>query len=108
MQYTNLIPYTISFLSLLIAFVTLMRNGKKDEKTDMKEEEARLDGIKEGVLKANIKLDSVCATTNETRMDIKALNKDLSAIDKRVTAIERDVKTAFNEIAELKERIGGA
>lgn len=105
MDYSNLIPWGISFLSLLIAGLTFVRNGRKDSREDIKKTESRFDGIKESLLKANIKLDQVCATTNETRSDIKSLNKDLTDIDRRVTIIERDMKTAFNAIDELKGKV---
>lgn len=71
----------------------------------MQKEESRFDGIKESLLKANMKLDQVCATTNETRSDIKSLNKDIGDIDRRVTIVERDLKTAFNAIDELKGKV---
>ena len=105
MNYFNLIPWGISFLSLLITALTFAKNGKKDTKTDIKEEELRFDGINQGLLKANMKLDQVCSTTNETRSDIKSLNKDLILLDRRLTVVERDVKTAFNDIEELKGRV---
>jgi len=106
MNYFNLIPWGISFMSLLVAGLTFLKNGKKQSKEDVQKEEARFDGINQGLLKANMKLDQVCATTNETRSDIKSLNKDLSNLDRRLTILERDVKTAFNDIEELKGKVG--
>ena len=99
------IPWIISFLSLVLCIMTYVRNGQKDEKESLKEDDVKFNGIKEGVLKANMKLDQVCATTNETRADIKSLNKDLKDMDTRVVVLERDMKTAFNNIKELKERV---
>lgn len=107
MSYTFLIPWVISFMSLLVAFLTFLRNGKKESTTDIKAEESRFEGINQGLLKANMKLDQVCATTNETRSDIKSLNKDIVAIERRLTIVERDLKTAWNNIDELKEKVNG-
>ena len=101
----NLIPWSISIIALIITIVTFAINRKKDLKTDYREEDAKFDGIKESLLKANIKLDQVCATTAETRTDIKALNKDIVEMDKRIAIVERDVKTAFLRIDELRESI---
>ena len=101
----NLIPWSVSIIALIITIVTFAINRKKDLKTDYREEDAKFDGIKESLLKANIKLDQVCATTTETRTDIKALNKDIVEIDKRIAIVERDVKTAFLRIDELRESI---
>ena len=84
----------ISLCAMIVALLGYLRTGRKDD-----------DAVKEGLIKANIKLDQVCATTNETRSDIKSLNKDMNAIDLRVTAIERDVKSAFVQIDEIKSRI---
>ena len=106
MDYWNLIPWGISALSLLIVVLTYFRTGTKQRKDELMEDEAKLDGIKESLLKANMKLDQVCATTNETRADIKSLNKDLANVEKEVIVIKRDLKTAFNRIDELKERVG--
>ena len=77
----------------------------KDKKQEILEDDAKLDGIKESLLKANMKLDQVCNVTNETRTDIKALNKDLADLDKEVVILKRDLKTAFSRIDELREMI---
>lgn len=100
----NLIPWSISIIALIITIITFGINRKKDLKTGYQEEDAKFDGIKESLLKANIKLDQVCATTIETRTDIKALNKDITEMDKRISVIERDVQTAFMRIDELREQ----
>lgn len=105
MNYSNLIPWGISFISVLIAVLTFIRNGRKESKEDIQKEDLKFDGIKEGLLKANMKLDTVCATTNETRSDIKSMTKDLISMDRRVTVIERDMKTVFSDIEELKEKV---
>ena len=101
----NLIPWSISIIALIITILTFAINRKKDVKAGYQEEDAKFDGIKESLLKANIKLDQVCATTTETRADIKALNKDIVEMDKRISVIERDVQTAFLRIDELRENM---
>lgn len=88
MQY---IPWLISAGSLLVAIMSFVRNTHKDDVS-----------LKEGILKANMKLDQVCATMNETRVDIKSLTKDIKDIDARVMLLENKVKVAFDEINELK------
>lgn len=52
-----------------------------------------------------MKLDQVCSTTNETRSDIKSMNREIREMDTRVVALERDMKTAFNNIEELKGKV---
>lgn len=101
----NLIPWSISIIALVITIVTFIINRKKDLKSEQKDESSQFEGIREGLIKANIKLDQVCAVTNETRTDIKALNKDIVELDKRISVVERDVQTAFMRIDELRDRI---
>lgn len=99
------IPWTISFVSLIILIITFFKNGNKEQKEDIKQEDTKFTDIEKSLLKANLKLDQLCATTSETRTDIKSLNKDLNSLSGRVTVVERDLKTAFEKINELKGKI---
>lgn len=101
----NLIPWSISIIALVITIVTFIINRKKDLKIEQKDESSQFEGIREGLIKANIKLDQLCAVTNETRTDIKALNKDIVELDKRISVVERDIQTAFLRIDELRDSI---
>ena len=83
---------------MIISILTFARTGKKETKEDLQKEESKFDNIREGLLKANLKLDTVCNTTTETRADIKSMTKDLIAIDRRLTIVEKDV-------ADLKEKV---
>ena len=102
MTYWNLIPWGISALSLLIVILTFFRTGDRQKKEDINEENSKFEGIKEGLIKANMKLDQVCATTNETRTDIKSLNISLTEIDKRVCILENDMIDTKRKIGELE------
>lgn len=97
----NIIPWVISGLSLVIAFLTFVRNGRKDEKSDLKAEHEQFEGIKESLLKANLKLDQVCTTTNETRTDIKVLNSDVKNLELRVSVVENDLKNVHRELESV-------
>ena len=99
MNYWNLIPWTISLICLIIAVLTYLWNTNKDKKSEINEEDLTINGLEKGILKANMKLDQVCATTNETRSDIKALSFNLSEIDKRLCVVE-------NEVKDLKKKVG--
>lgn len=92
----------VSGIMMIFAILTFARNGAKDNKEEERKSEEKMDSIKESLLKANMKLDQVCATTNETRSDIKSMSNDISSLDRRLTVVERDVKTAFHQIEELK------
>ena len=99
MNYWNLVPWSISLVCLIIAVLTYLWNTNKDKKSEIKEEDLTINGLEKGILKANMKLDQVCATTNETRSDIKALSFNLSEIDKRLCIVE-------NEVKDLKKKVG--
>lgn len=101
----KIIPWAISFVSLIILIITFFKNGNKEQKEDIKQEDTKFTNIEKSLLKANLKLDQLCATTSETRTDIKSLNKDLNSLSGRVTVVERDLKTAFEKIDELKGKI---
>ena len=109
MNWLNVIPWTISGVSLLFVILTFVRNGNKDKQNETKEDNLLMNGIRESLLKVNMKLDQVCSTTNETRTDIKSLNKDMQDIDIRVAILERDLKNAFHQIEEVKKehRVSG-
>lgn len=99
------IPWIISGISVIIAILTFFKNGNKDQKKDIQEDDRKFNDIEKSLLKANLKLDQLCSTTTETRTDIKSLNKDLIALGGRVTIVERDLKTAFDKIDELKGKV---
>jgi hypothetical protein len=104
-NFLNIIPWGISAVSLLFVILTYIRNGNKDKASETKEEHLVMNGIKESLLKVNMKLDQVCSTTNETRTDIKSLTKDTQALDVRLAVVERDLKTAFTLIDEVKHGV---
>lgn len=102
MNAVSIIGLCISGVVLLLTIVrdiiARLRETKKDTAEDVNETYS----LREGILKANIKLDTVCSTTQETRTDIKAMNKQLTDIDKRLTIAETNIKDAFDEIKELR------
>lgn len=103
MNYINIIPWLISLAMLIVAILSLVKSIGRDKEKDSQEKNITQNSIKEGLLKANMKLDQICSTVNETRSDIKVLNNDVTVLDRRITVVERDMKTAYNLIDELKE-----
>lgn len=103
MNAISIISLSFSGVMLVISIINFFLARKSDIKKDTTEDERELSALREGIFKANMKLDQVCATTNETRTDIKSLNNSINEIDKRVIVVERDLKTAFKRIDELKE-----
>lgn len=102
MKWYESIPWIISLLMLWLSYKNYDRSGDVQRQQTERTEHDALKDLDKSLLKANMKLDQVCSTTNETRTDIKALNKDIKDIDKRVTIVERDLKTAFRYIDQMK------
>lgn len=105
MTYKDVIPWVISILLLLLNIMSYVHTSKREHKDEIQKDDHKFDGIKESLLKVNMKLDQVCSTTNETRSDIKSMNREIREMDTRVVALERDMKTAFNNIEELKGKV---
>lgn len=105
MTYKDVIPWVISILLLLLNIMSYAHTNDRERKDEIQKDDHKFDGIKESLLKVNMKLDQVCSTTNETRSDIKSMNREIKEMDTRVVVLERDMKTAFNNIEELKEKV---
>ena len=97
---------TIATIIAVCSFVFTAYNFWSARKKDVEESTAQLEEIKTGLIKVNMKLDQVCATTIETRSDIKAMNQQIQMLDKELEVVKRDLKTAFNRIDELRDQNG--
>lgn len=101
---TAVVAVIISAIVCLLNIVAFIIARKKDSTDEVTQDLTKFDGIKESLIKVNMKLDQVCATTIETRADIKAMQNQYSEMDKRIVIIERDMKTLWNKIDELREK----
>ena len=90
---------------LIISVVNLVIAQRRNLKGDTKEDEIEKNSLREGVFKANMKLDMVCNTTTDIKTDIKAMDSKLEEHGKQIAVISRDLETAFIRIDELRERI---
>lgn len=99
---STVITLCFSGIMMIIGVTTFIVNQVRTTHKDNEEEQKELASIRESLLKANMKLDTVCATTNETRTDIKAMDKRLNEHSEKIAIIGRDLETAFLRIDELK------
>ena len=104
MEWTSVISIVISATMMIIAIITLSRNGRKDRRNEYVEETQQMQSIEKSLIKVNMKLDQLCTTTTETRSDIKAMNEYINSVEKRVSVLEENIKAAWVRIDELKER----
>lgn len=105
MEWTNLIPWGLTFATVVIAIITLSRNGRKDRKAEYIEESTKIHDIEQSLTRICVKLDSISDLIKETKSSLKDLNTGMHALDTRVTTLERDLKTAFKVIDELKAKL---
>lgn len=50
MNYWNLIPWSISLISLIIAGLSFLHNSSKDKTVSIREDEMKFDGIEKSLL----------------------------------------------------------
>lgn len=99
------IPWSISGASLLFVILTYVRTLIKDTRKQSEEDNSKIEQINQSLIKANMKLDQTCQQLSELRLDVRNLSSSINEIDRRVTILERDVKTAFNRIDEIKSEV---
>lgn len=99
------IPWSISGASLLFVILTYVRTLIKDTRKQSEEDNSKIEQINQSLIKANMKLDQTCQQLSELRLDVRNLSSSINEIDRRVTILERDVKTAFNKIDEIKSEV---
>lgn len=107
MNPVSIISLIFSGVMLVVSVVTFIVANARNYKGDTKEHEAELNTLREGIFKANMKLDQVCATTNDIKTDIKSMNKTLNEHGEQIAVIKRDLETAFMRIDELRNEIRG-
>ena len=82
----------ISALSVIIGIITVIRKGAKDDSEDK-------NSLKEGILKANIKLDNICTTMASINTDIRDIKKEQERMNKiqieheaRISHLEKNIQ----------------
>lgn len=105
MNAISIISLCFSGVMLVISMVTFVLTNVRQSKTTVKEHEKELSELQTGIFKANMKLDTVCATTNDIKTDIKSMNATLVEHGEEIAVIKRDLKTAFNRIDEVRDYV---
>lgn len=91
---------------------SIYRTSKSTSKEDAKKSSDELKENLTGILKANLKLDSLCNSTDEIRMDIRGLNSRIDKLsetqirhDTIINEIKSDIDTTNKRIDKLEEEI---
>ena len=103
MNAVSIISLSFSGVMLIVSMINFFIARKQDTQKEATEDERELATLREGIFKANMKLDQVRATTNETRSDIKAMDQKLVEHGEKIAVLTRDLETAFHRIDELRE-----
>lgn len=98
---------SIALIVAVIGAVATVYNLSASRKKNVQADDAKLNDINTGLLKVNMKLDTVCSTTNDIKTDVKAVQMQSQQMQTDVAVVQRDLKTAFTRIDELKARIDG-
>ena len=78
-----------SFIFAAINFYTSRKKNIQDESKDM--------------IKINLKLDTICATTNETKNDIKNINDQIKQLTEQQIVQSYQIKEIWKHINKLEE-----
>lgn len=87
-----------SFIFSFIATIGVIYSIWKTSKTTSKEDLT-------GILKANIKLDALCNSTDEIRMDVKGLTSKIESLAKTQTKHDTIIEEMRKDIDNMQTRI---
>lgn len=95
MNITSIVSVCIACASLIFVAINY-GTGRHDKAGN------EMDSVKESLIKCNMKLDQICATTNSIQTDIKAMQTRVNDLEKELSVTQRDLQTAFIRIDEIK------
>lgn len=83
-----------SGISCLVACMTFLYARYRDK-----------DSSKENNIKMNLKLDQLCNNTSQILIKQERHGERIQELERQYAVMERDLKTAFNQIDELKGKV---
>lgn len=101
----SIIALVISGCMLAVSVLTFIINSSKSSKKEVIASENRLNDINQSLLKVNLKLDQVCATTADIRSEIRTMQNKQIEHTEQIAKLEAGIETAFLRIDELRENI---
>lgn len=75
----------VSIISVVGSFISIWRNKRKDDEQTAARKEKAL----EERVKMNVKLDSLCSTTNQILVENKQYLNEISDLKRRVSILEK-------------------
>lgn len=81
----------ITAIGVIVSLYTNVKNSNKNST--------------EGIIKANYKLDELCRSTNEIRIDQKDMNGKIDKIDRQQVKHDMTISEIQNELKEIDDRV---
>ena len=97
---------SIALIIALIGVASTIYSFSNNRKKNVQAEDAKMEEIRTTCLKANMKLDTVCGTLTDIKTDVKAVQQQAQVTQTELAVVQRDLKTAFSRIDELKAQVG--
>lgn len=85
---TAIISLIFSGVMMLVGVVTFIISVTRNLKEETSESTKEMSDLQSGIMKANMKLDQVCSTTNDIKLDVKDINKRLYDYGERIAVLE--------------------
>lgn len=79
-----------ALISAVSAIYGIIINSKKSNKEEVS-----------GIMKANLKLDELCQTTRETRLDIKSMEAKIDELSKKQIEHELRLQSVEKKVEEM-------
>ena len=106
MTASEIISIIISAAMMIVGISSFVITNTRWGKRATEERDEKDEKIRNGLTMANIKLDQVFSTIQETRSDIKSINNDMSTQAAKMAVLENSIKSAHNRIDDVNARLG--
>lgn len=100
MNAATIIGLVFSGVMLICSVITLVVSNARAAKKNTIEDAQKLATLSEGILKANIKLETICSTTTATQADVKQMSDIIQRHGERLVSLEKDVEVLKKNIEE--------
>ena len=99
----DIITLVVSCIMMIVGVTTFIINITRAGKADNDAKQKSENEMRASLLELNLMTKNINTTTNDIKADVKALNANVNDIDLRVSLVEKEQKTMWNKIDELKE-----
>lgn len=95
----------ISCIMMLVGVITFIINMIRNSRHDLEEHNKAKDDMKASLLELNLMTKSISHSTDDIKLEVKALTKNVSDINTRCSLIEKEQENMWHRIDEIKEKV---